>query len=116
VLPRSEILSPEAQALVEELLGEQEVEERERLRPFAEEVAIAEMDLMRIRSVRKALWESLVGGDSAEETPGGGRPQQGESTTGPLEPLERLARYDRRAFSRRKKAMRRFTQALAAEA
>jgi hypothetical protein len=66
------------------------------------------MDLARIRAVRRSLWEDLASMGrvlTASHTVDGPRRD-------PLAALERLERYDRRARSRRKKAIRRFTEAV----
>src|SRR4051812_26019670 len=62
-LPRTALLAPEALQIVEALLGQREPNQREQLRPYAEEVAAAEMELMRISWVRRALWTELASDD-----------------------------------------------------
>jgi hypothetical protein len=102
------LLAPEALNLVEELLRGRDVRERERLRPYAEEVAAAEMELMRVRSVGRVIWtEFASGGEGPWEPRSGSKPSRKDL----LEALERLERYDRRALSRRKRAIRDFSQA-----
>ena len=66
----------------------------------AREAAQAHLDLLRIRKIRAFLFEKLHFADKA--APGG--------MTELNDRLAKLERYDRRAFSRRKRAMRALTR------
>ncbi len=62
----------------------------------AREAAAAELDLMRIRKIRAWLYETLYFADAAAP----------DSVTELNAKLAKLERYERRAFSRRKRALR----------
>jgi hypothetical protein len=63
---------------------------------FARQAAEAEMDLLRIRKIRASLFEAIIGNPN---TPHGAHSELDEN-------LAKLERYERRAFSRRKRALR----------
>jgi glutathione synthase/RimK-type ligase-like ATP-grasp enzyme len=63
---------------------------------FAREAAEATLDLARIRKVRAFLFETLYFADAAAP----------DSITDLNDKLAKLERYERRAFSRRKRALR----------
>jgi hypothetical protein len=69
---------------------------RENIGEFAREAAEAHLDLLRIRKIRAALYARMrfFGGASTQDL------------MKAAEQFERLDRYERRAFSRRKRAMR----------
>jgi len=62
---------------------------------FAQDVAVAQIDLLRIRNIRTSIFEAFF--KSA---------QSAESLEQLREQLRKLDRYERRAFSRRRRALR----------
>ena len=63
---------------------------------FAREVAEAELDLLRVRKIRASQFNTVV--DNPDVTP--------EAYAELAENLSKLERYERRAYSRRKRALR----------
>ena len=70
---------------------------RENIGEFAREAAEAHLDLTRIRRIRAGLWMQYL--DDAASTTREDRRELAEQ-------FARLERYERRAFSRRKRALR----------
>lgn len=81
----------------------------EHLRPLAIAVARAQVEVIRVREVRTALWARL-----SDEQPGasGGQGSGTSRIRDHLTQLERLERYERRSTSARKTAIRELMKAV----
>jgi hypothetical protein len=79
-----------------------------------EEIAAAHVDLERVYNVQEAIWEEILAGKVESKMQGGARQAPTETAVGEsrknfeeaVDRLGKIARYERRARSRRNKALR----------
>jgi hypothetical protein len=101
-------IAPEVDRLATAFAGEHaDAAQREQALIIAE----SELTLLRVRAVRTSIFEQMLVATGAADTQGPseqllGRRHAGVIGRPPLEQLRRLERYERRAFSRRQRAIR----------